>query len=85
MSGLYTLYRSGEMQIHSEKRSPSPLIRTLLCDRSIRIVLSPDWSIRRIPSFGLALSAQVFIVSSMLLKKRRFLFAFFLQKTDAIL
>ena len=68
------------------KRSPSPPDRSLLCDRSIRIVLSPDWSIRRIPSFGLALPVQLFIVSSMLLKKRRFLFAFFLQKiTGAIL
>ena len=44
------------------KRSPSPPNRSLLCDRLIRIVLSPDWSIRRIPSFGHALSAQVFIV-----------------------
>ena len=66
MSGLYTLYRSGEMQIHSEKRSPSPLDRTLLCDRSIWIVLSPDWLIRQIPSFGFALLVQLFIVFSML-------------------
>ena len=76
MSGLYTVYIGVEKcRSTVRKRSPSPPNCSLLCDRSIWIVLSPDWSIRQIPSFGLALPVQLFIVSSMLLKKRRFLFA----------